>query len=380
MSWNEPGGDKRDPWGNKNNDGPPELDEILKKIKESFGGLFGDGKKGGGSSGSSGDLGMIPVVIFLVLLSFIWVYNSFYQLDEKEKGVVMRFGKFHKTVGPGLSFNPAFIDDVIIESVTSERQYNADGPKSLMLTQDENIVQVPLIVQYNISNVRDFVLNVNDPTATLEQATDSAIRHVVGSASLDSVLSGGRQILRDEVKLRLQDHLDDYGTGINVVDVTLQRGEPPVQVKDAFDDVNAAEADKDRTIDQAEGYRNSVLPAARGQSQRMIEEASAYKGQLVARAQGEAQRFEKLLKEYQRAPEVTRERLYIDTIEQVLSDSSKVMLDVDEGNNMMYLPLDRLQQSSNTSTTAPTEQQVRNTVMDILRELNQNSSQQGVRR
>ena len=230
--------------------------------------------------------------------------------------------------------------------MTAERQYTAAGTNSLMLTQDENIVQVPLTVQYNVKDVRSYVLNVRDPVLTLQQATDSAIRHVVGSTPLEEVLSEGRSQMADEVELRLQDYLDIYGTGIDVIDVTLQRGEPPAQVNDAFDDVNAAEQDKDRLIDQAEAYRNGVLPQARGEAQRMIEEANAYKGELVAKAQGEASRFNQLYAEYIRAPEVTRERLYIDAVQEVMQNNSKVMIDVDGGNNIMYLPLDQLRQNS----------------------------------
>ncbi len=229
-------------------------------------------------------------------------FSSFYKLDEGEQGVVMRFGKYHKTINPGLSFNPYLIDTVEVVGVTGIREYSASGTNSLMLTQDENIVQIPLIVQFNVSDVRNFIINVNDPILTLEEATDSAIRHVVGSTPMESALSDGRQQMADEVKLRLQAYLDGYGTGINVIAVTLQRGEPPEQVKDAFDDVNSAEQDRDRLIDQAEAYRNGILPAARGEAQRIIEQAEAYKGELVARAEGEAARFNQLYAEYSRAP------------------------------------------------------------------------------
>jgi len=377
MAWNEPGGGDRDPWGKRNNDGPPDLDEMIKNIQNAFAGLFGGKKSNGSKPGSSNkDVGGFPVYLILILLAVAWGMASIYTLDEKERGVVMRLGKYHKTINPGLNFNPYLIDTVEIERVTEERQYTAAGTKSLMLTQDENIVQVPLTVQYNIKDIKSYVLNVFEPIETLEQATDSAIRHVVGSTSLDEVLGEGRSQMADEVELRLQEYLDNYGTGINVIDVTLQRGEPPAQVNDAFDDVNAAEQDKDRSIDQAEAYRNSVLPQARGQSQRIIEEANAYKGQLVAKAQGEASRFNQLYAEYKRAPKVTRERLYIDAVQEVMQKSSKVMVDVDGGNNMMYLPLDQLRQggSSNTDDSTLSRQQI---VEEVRRELQRmtNSSQ-----
>lgn len=368
MAWNEPGGGDRDPWGKRNNDGPPELDELIKNIQNAFAGLFGGKKSNGSKPGSSNkDVGGFPVYLLVVLLVVAWGIASTYTLDEKERGVVMRLGKYHKTINPGLSFNPYLIDTVEIERVTEERQYTAAGTKSLMLTQDENIVQVPLTVQYNIKDIKAYVLNVFEPIETLEQATDSAIRHVVGSTRLDEVLGEGRSQMADEVEQRLQAYLDDYGTGINVIDVTLQRGEPPAQVNDAFDDVNAAEQDKDRSIDQAEAYRNSVLPQARGQSQRIIEEANAYKGQLVAKAQGEAARFNQLYAEYKRAPEVTRERLYIDAVQEVMQNSSKVMVDVEGGNNMMYLPLDQLRQGG-VSSSSDVQDRLQN-VEEFIRDL-----------
>lgn len=376
MAWNEPGGDNRDPWGKKNNDGPPDLDELIKNLQKKFEDFFG-GKKSGsnGSDGSKKPASAFPVYLIMALLIVGWLGASFYSIDEKERGLVMRLGKFHKVLEPGLNFSPYLLDTVEVELVTSERQYTASGTNSLMLTQDENIVQVPLTVQYNVKDIRSYVLNVRDPVETLQQATDSAIRHVVGSTRLDEVLGEGRSQMADEVELRLQEYLDNYGTGIDVIDVTLQRGEPPAQVNDAFDDVNAAEQDKDRLIDQAEAYRNGVLPQARGQAQRMIEEANAYKGELVAKAQGEASRFNQLFAEYSRSPDVTRERLYIDAVQQVMQNSSKVMIDVDGGNNMMYLPLDQLRQNSPTAVSD--RQQV---VDDVIRELQRmNSSSQGAR-
>ena len=369
MAWNEPGGGDRDPWGKPNNDGPPDLDELIKKIQQSLSGIFGGKKKRAGNGSSNKDASGFPIYLILILLGVAWFFSSFYVLDEKERGVVMRLGKYHKTINPGLNFSPYIIDTVQIERVTEERQYTAAGTKSLMLTQDENIVQVPLTVQYNIKNIKDYALNVRDPIETLEQATDSAIRHVVGSTPLEEVLGEGRAEMADEVELRLQAYLDGYGTGIDVIDVTLQRGEPPAQVNDAFDDVNAAEQDKDRLIDQAEAYRNGVLPQARGQAQRIIEEANAYKGQLVEKAHGEAARFNQLFAEYRRAPAVTRERLYIDAIQQVMQNSSKVMVDVEGGNNMMYLPLDQLRQGGATGTDSVSDrlQNIEESIRELQR-------------
>jgi len=373
MAWNEPGGDNRDPWGKRNNDGPPDLDEFFKKIKESIERLFGGKKSGGNGSSSSGGDSSFPVFLILGLLVVAWVFSSFYVLDEGERGVVMRFGKYQKTIMPGLSFNPYLIDTVEVERVTAIREYTASGNDSMMLTRDENIVLIPLIVQYNISDIRSFVINVNDPVLTLEEATDSAIRHVVGSTAMENALSDGRQQMTSQVRERLQTYLDSYGTGINVIAVTLQRGAPPEQVRDAFDDVNSAEQDRDRLIDQAEAYRNGILPAARGEAQRIIEAAQAYRGQLISRAEGEASRFNQLYVEYSRAPEVTRERLYLDAVTQVMTNSSKVMVDVEGGNNMMYLPLDQIRRQSAGGTASDSGGTLDRQLLidEVLREIEQ---------
>lgn len=380
MAWNEPGGGDKDPWGKRGNEGPPDLDELLKKVKDSISELFG-GKGSGGSKsgGNTPDLGGFPIYIVVIVLGAIWAFQSIYTLDEKERGVVLRFGEYHRTMEPGFNFAPWLIDSVEREQVTEEKQYTALGANSRMLTKDENIVQVPLTVQFNISDVRAYILNVNDPIETLQQATDSAIRHVVGSTDLDAVLGEGRERMAAEVEVRLQDYLDSYGTGINVIDVTLQRGEPPEEVRESFDDVNVAEQDQQRVIDQAEAYRNAVLPQARGQAQKILEEANAYAGQLVARAEGEASRFSQLLAEYEQAPDVTRERLYIDAIEEVLANTSKVMVDVEGGNNMLYLPLDKINESRAISAGNIDKEGVRTIVEDVIRDLQRNATSSGVR-
>ena len=231
------------------------------------------------------------------------------------------------------------MDQVVPVNVTKERQYASEGR---MLTQDENIVELQIVVQYNISDVKSFVLNVRDPEFSLRQATESALRHVVGSTRLDQVLSEGRGQISDEVKVKLQSYLDNYGTGIQVVKITIQEARPPAQVKAAFDDVIKAKEDEERLKNEASAYANGIVPEARGRAQRMLEEAAAYRGKVVAEAQGEAQRFEKLLAEYRKAPEVTRERLYLDAVQRVMSASSKVLVDVPGGNNVLYLPLDKM--------------------------------------
>jgi membrane protease subunit HflK len=344
MAWNEPGGDdKKDPWGGGGRDqgGPPDLDEAFRKLQDKLNGLFGGGSSGGGGGASGGGLGGRAISGIVLLLVAAWAVLGIYKVDEQQSGVVLRLGKYHSTVGPGLHWNPKLIDSVIIENVTAQRQYTSRG---MMLTQDENIVELPLTVQYNIGDVKAFALKVRSPEATLRHATDSALRHVVGSSKLDMVVSEGRAAIGADVKLRLQQYLDSYETGIQIIEVNIQEAKPPAEVKAAFDDVSKAKEDQERLKNEAQAYANGIIPEARGKAQRVIEEADAYREKVIAEAEGEAQRFEKLLVEYEKAPEVTRERLYLDAVQAVMVNSSKVMLDVEGGNNMMYLPLDRMLQ------------------------------------
>lgn len=333
MAWNEPGGNgkQRDPWGG--DQGPPDLDEAFRKFREKLGGALG----GGGTGDARFNSGVIGLVLLLIF--GVWFYLGIYVIDEQERAVVLRFGRYHQTLDPGLNWKPRLMDQVVPVNVTKERQYASEGR---MLTQDENIVELQIVVQYNISEVKSFVLNVRDPEFSLRQATESALRHVVGSTRLDQVLSEGRGQISDEVKVKLQSYLDNYGTGIQVVKITIQEARPPAQVKAAFDDVIKAKEDEERLKNEASAYANGIVPEARGRAQRMLEEAAAYRGKVVAEAQGEAQRFEKLLAEYRKAPEVTRERLYLDAVQRVMSASSKVLVDVPGGNNVLYLPLDRM--------------------------------------
>ncbi|GMG85879.1 FtsH protease activity modulator HflK [Biformimicrobium ophioploci] len=336
MAWNEPGGNNNDPWGgrgNRNNDGPPDLDDVIRKFQDKLGGLFG----GSGSSGEGG--ASIPWMLILFLAALIYAFLGVYQVNEQERGVVLRLGVYKETVGPGLHWNPKFIDQVHIENVTALRTHPTSG---LMLTEDENIVEVDLAVQYVIADLVAYTLRVSNPKDSLKHATDSALRHVVGSSSMDDVLTEGREQVSIEVKERLQKYLDLYETGIAVQQVNIQRTRAPQQVQAAFDDVIKAREDEQRVKNEAQAYANQVIPEARGRAQKLIEEATAYKSEVVARARGDASRFTSLLSEYQKAPEVTRERLYLDTVQEVMSNTSKVMVDVEGGNNMMYLPLDKI--------------------------------------
>jgi len=350
MAWNEPGGGNnkpKDPWGS-GNQGPPDLDEALKKLQAKLGGLFGgrgSTSGGGATSGFSGAaLGVLAVVAVL-----IWALLGVYQIDEQERGVVLRFGKYYDTVQPGLHWNPPLIDDVSQLNITRVRSASFH---ETMLTQDENIVDVKLSVQYVINDPVNFVLKVRDPERSLQHAAQSALRHVVGGISMDMVLTEGRAQIGVDVQQRLQEYLDMYQTGILVSKVTVDESKPPAQVQSAFDDVIKAREDEERVQNEAQAYANAVVPEARGGAQRQIEEANAYKEQVIANAQGEAERFNRLLTEYQKAPEVTRERLYLDAVQEVFTKTNKVMVDVEGGNNVMYLPLDKLTgQSQRASAT-----------------------------
>ena len=356
MAWNEPGGNgnkPRDPWGG-GDQGPPDLDEALQKLKEKFSGIFGGSggsSSGGGSAGAAGG-GLIITV--LVIAAVAWALMGFYTVDQQERGVVLRLGKYHATVQPGLQWNPPIVDEVFPVNVT--RVNNATF-REQMLTEDENIVEVNLSVQYVIQNAEDFVLRVSEPERSLTNATESALRHVVGGSAMNYVLTDGRAQLAVDVRERLQQYLDMYRTGIMVSTVNVDDARPPAEVQEAFDDVIKAREDEERVKNEAQAYANGVIPEARGQAQRVIEEANAYKERKIAEAEGDAARFSALLAEYQRAPEVTRKRLYLETVQGVMQNTSKVMVDVEGGNNMLYLPLDRIIEESSRqrpSAAAPT--------------------------
>ncbi len=362
MAWNEPGGGNnkpKDPWGS-GNQGPPDLDEALKKLQAKLGGLFGGGGSSSGRAPAGFSAAALGVLAAVALL--IWALLGVYQVDEQERGVVLRFGKYYDTVQPGLHWNPPLIDDVTQLNITKVRSASFH---ETMLTQDENIVDVKLSVQYVINDPVNFVLKVRDPERSLQHASQSALRHVVGGVSMDMVLTEGRAQIGIDVQRRLQEYLDLYKTGILVSKVTVDESKPPAQVQSAFDDVIKAREDEERVKNEAQAYANAVVPEARGGAQRQIEEANAYKEQVIANAQGEAERFNRLLAEYQKAPVVTRERLYLDAVQGVYSQSSKVMVDVQGGNNIMYLPLDKLTEQSQRASTAGEASFDSNTIREL---------------
>ncbi|HEN8713370.1 TPA: FtsH protease activity modulator HflK [Pseudomonas putida] len=363
MAWNEPGGNSnnQDPWGGRrgggggggDKKGPPDLDEAFRKLQDSLNGMFGSGKKRGGGDrnvGKGGGYGLLG--IGLAVLAAIWLYSAVYVVDEQEQAVVLRFGKYYETVGPGLNIYFPPIDRKYMENVTRERAYTKQGQ---MLTEDENIVEVPLTVQYKITNLQDFVLNVDQPEVSLQHATESALRHVVGSTSMDQVLTEGREQMAVDIRERLQRFLDNYRTGITVTQVNVQSAAAPREVQEAFDDVIRAREDEQRARNQAESYANGVVPEARGQAQRIIEDANGYRDEVIARAKGEADRFTKLLAEYRKAPDVTRQRLYLETMQEVYSNTSKVMVATKDGqNNLLYLPLDKMVEGGRNASAPAT--------------------------
>ena len=343
MSWNEPGGGNRprDPWGGKDQ-GPPDLDEALRKLQSQLSGLFGGRSGGGGSSrGLGGLLGIAAVAIVT-----IWGLLGLTQIGEQERAVVLRLGEYSRTASPGLFWYPRGIDTITRVNITQAR---AAQFRETMLTQDENIVDVSMSVQYVINDPINFVLEVRDPERSLQHAAQSALRHVVGDSTMGLVLTEGRAAIAIQVRDRLQQYLVNYTTGITVQKVNIDDASPPSQVQEAFDDVIKAREDEERVKNEAESYANGIVPEARGRAQRIKEEAEAYRQQVIAKATGEADRFDQLLTEYAKAPEVTRERLYLDAMESVLTNTSKVIVDMEGGNNMMYLPLDKLAPASGNS-------------------------------
>ena len=354
MAWNEPGknGNDNDPWGGgrKGGDqGPPDIDEVIKNLTKKFNNLFGGSGRGGssssgtpaGSGGLSGGLiaGLVAVAVV------VWGFLGFYIVDEAERGVVLRFGRvLDDNPQPGLHWNPPIVDEVNLVNIS---ELNAKTYESrAMLTTDENIIDIDVTVQYLIRDPVKYVIAVQDPERSLDNAAESAIRHEVGSQFMDQILTTGRSVLARNVKDRLQNYMDVYNTGIFVSQVNVVNAQPPDAVRPAFDDVIRAREDAERSQNQASQYANEIIPIARGNAQRQIEQSNAYKEQVIAKAEGDASRFDQLLTEYRKAPEVTRQRLYIDSLEAIMTASSKIMIDVEGGNNMLYLPLDKIMEQN----------------------------------
>lgn len=375
MAWNEPGGGKKDdPWGGGGrggDQGPPDLDEALRKLQNQLSRVFGGGGGGAGGGGVGAfSARAVAVVVGVALAAYFLL--GFYTLDEQERGVVFRFGAVQEQVAmPGLRWRPLGIDEVTPVNVT---RVFSEGHSALMLTEDQNIVDVSLTVQYVVADPVAYTVNVRQPQVSLKQATESALRHVAGGATMDDVIGEGRAAMADDIQERLQIYLDSYASGMSVRSVNLDRGAPPAQVEAAFDDVQRAREDEVRFVNEANAYAEQIIPESRGDAQRIIEQAQAYRDQVVARAEGESDRFTALLTEYQAASGVTRDRLYIDAIESVLANSSKILMDVEGGNNMLYLPLDQLRRGGGSMGSMPsangsTQDAIRDLADAVLREI-----------
>ena len=351
MAWNEPGGSGgKDPWGNRNDEqGPPDLDEIVRKLQQRFGGLFGG--SGGGNAPSGGGMGLGGLAGLFGVAALVWALSGIYIVDEGTRGVVLQFGAYKETTMPGPHWYPRFVQSV--ERINVENVRNIDlglrTEDALMLTQDENIIDIKFTVQYKIKDARDYLFNVSDPDETLRQATESAVREVIGKNKMDFIITGGRSEVVARSQTLLQNILDGYQTGLVVTRLNMQDAQPPEQVQSAFADAVKAREDEERFKNEAEAYSNDVIPKARGQAARLIEEANAYKQSVIAEAEGETARFLQVLAEYEKAPNVTRKRLYLDTMESVLGNTSKVIVDSEGGNNLLYLPLDKLMQRGELS-------------------------------
>ncbi|MBZ0070414.1 MAG: FtsH protease activity modulator HflK [Thiohalobacteraceae bacterium] len=359
MAWNEPGGGK-DPWGGRGGDqGPPDLDEIVRKMQAKVGGLFG-GRKGGGGNGGVGGGGKYALSLIVVAAVIAWLAFGIYIVQEGKRGVVLRFGQFSEVTMPGPHWHIPFpIEQVQIVDVGQRRfvevgyRSGAGGSgqvsvpsEALMLTRDENIIDIRIAVQYQVKDPREYLFMVRDPDVTLKQVTESAIREVVGKSNMDFVLTEGRSEVAMQSKELIQGILDQYNAGLLVTTVNLQDAQPPEEVQDAFADAIKAREDEVRQKNEAEAYANDIIPRARGAAARVLEEGDGYKLSVIAKAEGESSRFEQVLTEYSKAPEVTRKRLYLDTMQQVLANSSKVTMDVSKSNNLLYLPLDQMLQGA----------------------------------
>ena len=370
MPWNEPGGNKdKDPWSNKPSRGNSSdgIEDAIQKMNDKLGQLFGGKSTGSGGDSDSGSTGggfNKGVFIGLGAIAFIaWLATGIYTVDSAERGVELRFGKYHQTTMPGLHWHlPYPIDRVEKVDIDRSRTARDASGSSHMLTKDENIISIAVNVQYRIKDPKDYLFNVflpdyesNQTLATVYNVMRSAVREVVGRTAMDSIIGADREKMAPDIQLIMQRVLDDYKSGIDVMKVNVTDAEAPKEVKDAFDDAIRAREDQNRYKNQAETYAKQVVPSARGKAARIIEDATAYRSQAISKAQGESSRFEQLSAAYSKAPDVTRERLYLETMEQVLEGSSKVMIDSKSGNNMLYLPLDKLQGNAASSGSGSSE-------------------------
>ncbi len=351
-------------WGRRG-DGPPDLDEIWNRFRQKLPGLFG-GKGGGREPGVSGPRGFPGGAWLLIaLVVVIWFASGFYIVDASQRGVVLRFGKYLQTTDPGPNWHlPYPIESVEIVNLSQVRTLevgyrtnvkNKVLKESLMLTDDENIVDLQFAVQYVLKDPKEFLFNNRSPEDSVMQVAETAMREIVGKSKMDFVLYEGRESIRAQAQKLMQEILDRYQTGIAISQVTMQQAQPPEQVQASFDDAVKANQDRERQINEGQAYANDVVPKARGTASRLMQESEGYKQRIIATAEGEASRFRQILTEYNRAPAVTRERMYLDTMQQVLSNTSKVIVDQKSGSNLLFLPLDKLLQLSAAGAISPAD-------------------------
>ena len=383
-------------WAQRNNEGPPDLDEVFRDLSQKIGRLFGGN---GGSNQLPAEEKTFPLLPIIGIIAAIWLATGFYIVDSGSLGVEQRFGKYTQTTEPGPRWHwpfPIESKDVVnMEQVRRlEVGYRSNGDstggktkvprEALMLTEDENIIDLQFAVQYNLKNAKDFLFNnrsVEGEQGAVMSAAETAIRVVVGKNKLDDLLQKG---LADTSE-RMQAILDSYQTGVKITSVSLQSAQPPEQVQEAFEDVNRANQDYQRQINEGQAYANDVVPKARGNASRLVAEAAGYKLKVENEAKGNAARFEQILAQYNKAPEVTRQRLYLDTQEQVLSNTSKVIIDQKGGNSLLYLPLDKLMAATGTTAPASNSSQsaasaksnVNETTSDVAQEMLRSREREG---
>lgn len=370
MSLNDPR------WGNSggggknggDNQGPPDLEELWRNLNRRLSGMMGGRGGGGGDGEGRPPLGArqlgggVGLLIALVLV--IWLATGFYIVDASQRGVVLQFGKFRETSEPGLRWRlPYPFQSHELVNLTGVRtvevgyrgsEKNKVLKEALMLTDDENIINIQFAVQYILKDPQDYLFNNRDPDDSVVQGAETAIREIVGKSKMDFVLYEGREQIAVAASKLMQDILDRYATGIQISKVTMQNAQPPEQVQAAFDDAVKAGQDRERQKSEGQAYANDVIPRARGTASRLAQEAEGYRQRVIATAEGDVSRFRQIVTEYSKAPEVTRQRLYIDTMQQVMSNVSKVMVDAKSNNNLLFLPLDKLVQSAVAGSTAAT--------------------------
>ncbi len=366
-------GNRPNPGGNKGGDqGPPDLEELWRDFNRRLNGMFGDRRNPGGSGGEGGN-GMPPlnmrqfgggIVMLLILVLVLWMASGIYIVDEGQSGIVLRFGRFERQTSPGPNMRlPWPIESHEIVNVSNVRTVEVGYrgsekqkvlKEALMLTDDENIVSVQFAVQYLLKDPRNYLFNNRHPDDAVMGAAETAIREIVGKSKMDFVLYEGREQIAAQTLKLIQEILDRYETGVLIRSVTMQSTQPPEQVQAAFDDAVKAGQDRERLKNEGQAYANDVVPRAKGAASRLLQEAEGYKQRVIANAEGEASRFKQVLVEYNKAPEVTRSRIYLETMQQIMSSTSKVMVDARSGSNLLYLPLDKLMQAAGATVPATT--------------------------